>query len=109
MKRGLKKNICQLDDFINLSEVEDLPTLRTKYIGEALKYAYQFWTNHLVEMVSGGPDVEEICKAIDEFFTTYFLFWVEVLSLMEKLDVSVYALRNVDQWYLQVGHMLSIC
>ena len=109
MKEGLKKNICHLDDYIELSEVEDLPAQRAAYIGDGLEYACQFWTNHLVESVSSGPDVEGVYKAIDEFFTTCFLFWVEVLSLMEKLDIGVYALKNIDQWYMQVSCIEILC
>lgn len=105
MKQGLKKNICQLDDYVKLSEVEDLPAQRTKYIEDGLQYACQFWANHLVEAVSSGPDVEGVFQAIDEFFTTCLLFWVEVLILMKKLDISVYALKNIDQWYIQVSHV----
>ena len=103
MKGGLKRDICQLG-FVDLSEVKDLPAQRKAYIGGALGYACQFWTIHLVESVNSGPEVGEIYKAIDGFFTTCFLFWAEVLSLMEKLDIGVYALKSIEQWYLQVSH-----
>ena len=109
MKKALKKNICHLDDFVYLGEVGDLHAQRTKYIGDALQYACQFWTNHLVEAICSGPDVEEVHKAIDEFFTFHFLYWVEVLSLMEKLGIGVYALKNIEQWYMQVSYIESIC
>ena len=105
MKGELKRNICQLDDFVYLSEVEDLPAQRTAYIGDSLEYACKFWTTHLIEAVGGGPDVEEVYKAIDEFFKSHFLFWVEVLGLMEKLDIGVYALKNIDQWYMLVSYL----
>ena len=109
MNGGLKRNICQLDDFVNLKEVKDLPAQRATYIGDALKYACQFWATHLVESVSSGSDVEEVQKAIDGFFTTCFLFWLEALSLLEKLGVGAYILKNVDQWYMQVGHVWRMC
>jgi len=102
MKRELKRNICQLDDHVLLSEVKDLPERRTTYIGGTLEYACCFWANHLMESPSSGPD-EEVYKAIDEFFTTCFLFWIEVLSLMGKLDASVYAINYIRQWYASVS------
>jgi len=105
MKGGLKRNICQLDDHTLLSEVGDLPEQRTAYIGEALKYACSFWTGHLMKCGSSGPDAEEVHLAIDEFFTTCFLFWIEVLSLLGKLDTGVYALNDIQQWYLVVSDM----
>ena len=100
--KGLRRNICQLDNYANLSEVEDLPAQRSTYIGDALKYACQFWTSHLVETPSSGTNVEDVYEAIDEFFATLFPFWVEALSLLEKLDIGVYALNDIDQWYTQV-------
>ena len=108
MKERLKKNICKLEDCISLSQVEDLPARRATYIGEALKYACQFWTNHLVKIPDSNPGVEEIQKAIDEFFTIQLLFWIEVLSLMGELDAGIYALNNIVQWYMLVSWAPSI-
>ena len=106
MKRRLKKNICQLDGLGPLSEVEDLPTQRATYIGDALEYACCFWASHLAKTASHHPD-EEVFKAINEFFTTCFLFWIEVLSLMRNLDIGVYALNDVDQWYVMVSYNMK--
>ena len=104
MKGRLKRNICQLDDRVFLSEVEDLAIRKAAHIGDTLEYASHFWTKHLVMVPSSSPDVEEVHKAIDEFFTLYFLFWVEVLSLMGNLDVGVYALNDIQQWYMLVSY-----
>ena len=41
--------------------------------------------------------------AIDEFFTTCLLFWIEALAIMGSLDVSIYAVNNVQQWYISVS------
>jgi len=102
MKRELKRNICQLDDHVLLSEIKDLPERRTTYIGSALEYACRFWANHLMMSPSSGPG-EEVCKAVDEFFTTRLLFWIEVLSLMGKLDAGVYAINYIRQRYTSVS------
>ena len=98
MRGGLKRNICQLDDHVPLSEVKDLPSHRAAHIGDALGYACQYWTTHLASTSSGNLDVEEVQKVIDIFFTTQFLFWVEVLSLTGNLEVAVYALNDIQQW-----------
>jgi len=103
MKGGLKRNICQLDDHILLSEVEDLPEQRAAYIGDALKYACCFWASHLARSGRSSSDDQKVHEAINEFFTTCFLFWIEVLSLMEKLDIGVYALNDIQQWYMVVS------
>jgi len=104
MKEGLKKNICNLDNHTPLSNVEDLPACRATYIGDALEYACCFWTTHLKWTTGSSLEVEEVMKDINEFFTTSLLFWIEVLILVEKLDIGVYALNNIQQWYMNVSH-----
>jgi len=103
MKERLEKNICKLDDHILLSEVDDLPARRVAHIGDALKYACCFWTNHLVGVPGSGPDVKGVWRAIDEFFKTHLLFWIEILSLMGKLDIGIYGLNNIQHWYMLVS------
>jgi len=109
MKERLKKNICNLDDHTVLSEVEDLPTQRATYIGGALEYACCFWTKH-IKVSSGGSGAEDAHKAINEFFETSLLFWIEVLILMERLNIGIYALNEIQQWCMLVGHIfLDLC
>ena len=77
MEGGLKKNICDLDDYVSLDKVKDLPTRRETQIGGALEYACRFWAKHLSGTPSSGHGVEEVHNAIDEFFTKRLLFWIE--------------------------------
>ena len=107
MKGGLKRNICKLDNFILLSEVEDLSSRRTAYIGGALGYACCYWTTHLANTVA-SLGIEEVQRDIDSFFISHFLFWVEVLSLMGNLEAGVYALNDIQQWYALVGNEHTI-
>jgi hypothetical protein len=103
MKERLKRDICNLGDHVH-SKIQDLPTLRTTHIGSTLKYACQFWTNHLVKVSDISHGVEEVHKAIDDFFTTSFLFWIEVLVLIGNLDIGVYALNDIEKWYTMVSY-----
>ena len=107
MREKLKKNICKLDDHAILSEVKDFSSQKKDYIGDALEYACQFWTKHLLGVPSDSPCIQEVQGAIDQFFTTHFLHWIEVLVLVEKLDVGVYAINNVEQWYTRVSVMMN--
>ena len=104
MKEKLKRNICNLDDSAIISDIEDLPALRNSYIGNALEYACQFWTNHLAKISDIGSGMEEVYEAISDFFTNSFLCWLEVLALTGNLDVGVYALNDIEQWYMFVSH-----
>jgi len=105
MKRRLKRDICNLGNHVHLSEVDDLPERRMTYIGGTLGYACQFWTNHLMSIPGNSPGIEEVQKGIDEFFTMHLPFWIEVLSLMGNLDVCIYALNYIQQWYTLVSCM----
>ena len=99
MEERLKGRICDLDGHANISDANELSACRKEYIGEALGYACQFWTRHLMRSPSSGPGIEKVHKAIDKFFTTYLLFWIEVLIIMESLDTSVYSINDIQQWY----------
>jgi len=104
MKKRLERNICKLGDYAVLSKIEDLPTLRATCISNTLKYACQFWTNHLEKIPGDIDGREDVQKAIEDFFTNGFLFWVEVLILTESLEIGVHALHNIEQWYTLVSH-----
>jgi hypothetical protein len=109
MKEKLRKNICNLGDFTALDEVKDLPTRRIACVGEALEYACCFWTKHLLKTPSNGYSVKKVQRAIDGFFTTCFLHWIEVLCLIGSLDIGVYALNDVREWYTLVSCRLMTC
>ena len=106
MEKRLKKNICNLDDYAVLSEVKDLSTCKKDHIGDALGYACQFWTRHLLEIPGSSPHAEEVQQGIDKFFTVHLLHWIEVLALTGNLSVGVYAMSNVEQWYSLVSNVL---
>ena len=104
MKKRLKRNICKLDDHVVLSKIEDLPRLRATHIGKTLEYSCQFWTNHLTRIPGDSDGRRDVEEAIEDFFATSFLFWVEVLSLTKKLEIGVHALHNIEQWYMMVSY-----
>ena len=104
MEERLKKNICNLDDYAVPREVPDFTTHKKTHIGDALEYACQFWTRHLLGVPSSGPHVEVVQNTIDTFFRAHFFHWIEVLTLTGHLSVGVYAMHNVEQWYNMVSH-----
>ena len=103
MKEKLKKNICNLEDYAILSEIGDLCARREACVGGALEYACRFWTKHLARVPETGPHVRGVQKVIDEFFTVYLLFWIEVLSITGHLGVGVYAINEIRQWCASVS------
>ena len=104
MKKRLKKNICGLDDYAVLGEIDDLTTRVETCIGVSLEYACRFWTRHLASVPGDGPHAKRVEEAIGEFFTKCLLYWIEVLSLVGHLGVAVYAISEIRQWYISVGY-----
>jgi len=107
MQERLRENICGLDNYAVLYKVTDLPTRQRAHIGDALGYACCFWAAHLMRTASSSFDVKAVQQAIDKFFTTCFLFWIEVLSLLGSLEVGVYALSDIEKWYTLVSHEVT--
>jgi len=103
MGERLKRNICNLEDYASLSEVKDLSACKKEYIGDALEYACHFWTKHLLKVPHSSPHAEEVQEAINKFFRTHLLYWIEVLALTGNLDIGVYAMNDVEQWYSLVS------
>lgn len=103
MRERLKKNICNLDDHAVLVEVNDLSARKRDCIGSALEYACQFWTKHLLGTPHTRSHVGGVQGAIDIFFTTCLLYWIEVLALTGNLGVGVYAMNDIEQWYTLVS------
>ena len=107
MGEKLKRNICNLDDYAVLSGVKDFAAQKKDNIGDGLEYACQFWTKHLLGVPSDSPCVQEVQKAIDQFFTKHFLHWIEVLVLVGNVGICVYAINDIKQWYTVVSMMLT--
>jgi len=103
MKDELKRNICHIDNYAILSQVRDISDRQKEYIGDALEYSCRFWTKHLIEVPSNSNGVQDVCDAIQGFFTTCLHYWIEALAIMGSLGIGVYAIENVQQWYNSVS------
>ena len=106
IQKRLKKNICDLDDYVNLGDVEGLSARREACIGDSLEYACRFWTRHLTKVPGDGPHVQQVKAAIDNFFTKRLLHWIEVLSLIGHLGEAVQAINEIRQWYISVSYTI---
>ena len=103
LRKRLRKNICNLPNHADLSEVKDLSACCKDYIGDALKYACCFWTKHLLEISVSSSYIKEVEKGINQFFTTCLPYWIEALALTGNLGMGVHAINDVEQWYTLVS------
>ena len=92
MNRELERNMCKLPDGVKNSEVIDLKERTEEHIGQALEYACRSWYRHLVGTVPG-----HIAPIFHRFLVEKFLFWLEVLSVLEAAMEAVEALGVIEK------------
>ncbi|KAG6330946.1 hypothetical protein ID866_8144 [Astraeus odoratus] len=99
MEEELCFNICQLESsYMWNSEVKDLDLRVKQRISVYLSYACRFWVDHVKDVKNG----EHLQKEVKHFFKEKFLFWIEVLSLLQSLNNATAALIVIAQW-MEVG------
>ena len=106
MNLTLEKNMCRLPDDVANSDVSDLKERIERYIDPVLRYACISWHTHL-----GGVDVKPshvptITSTLHKFLETKFLFWLEVLSILEAARNAFEALQATVDW-LEVCRVLT--
>jgi NACHT domain len=95
MLDNLKFNICKLkSSYLANSDVPDLETRIAEHIPPALSYACIYWGDHLEHL---GFD-HGIFKKLQSLFETKFLFWLEVLSVKNKVGLASPALSFLLIW-----------
>ena len=87
MSKSLRKDICNLRlPGIHTSEVDRSRVKR--YIPAELRYACSYWVHHFQESDLSPPLLETVYK----FLKQYLLHWFEALSLLGKMQESIYML-----------------
>jgi hypothetical protein len=95
MKDELCFNICQLEtSHLRNNDVVDLVTRTKKFIHSQLSYSCCFWAEH-VHATTFRP---RIGAQVREFFKTKLLYWLEVLSLINKVPTALAALSSIIIW-----------
>jgi hypothetical protein len=100
MDKLLEKNMCSILDYALNSEVEDLQKrIEDSGIRGALEYACRSWYKHLITTKDQATDVVE---ALHSFLEQKFLFWLEVLSVLNAVGVAAHALNTTVKWLNEV-------
>ncbi|EJC98388.1 WD40 repeat-like protein [Fomitiporia mediterranea MF3/22] len=95
MRDRLRFNICKIESsYIFNDQIPDLPDRIGANIPLHLKYACLFWTQHLREAQCSF----ELLDKLSEFLNNRLLFWLEVLSLLEKVNVAGTTLYYAMNW-----------
>jgi hypothetical protein len=95
MKKHLRFNICKLETSYKLNRyVENLGQRVKEYIPAHIAYACCFWGNHLGSIPAGD---EDRC-VVSSLLHSKFLFWLETLSVIKKVDAASAQLSKIQDW-----------
>jgi hypothetical protein len=95
MKIELRFNICKLETSHVIHD--DIPDLKMRVrdnIPAHLQYACRFWTDHIHQC---DFDIQ-IAEEVEHFMTNQFLYWLEVMSVLRKVNRVTQGLRSVIAW-----------
>ena len=96
MNRSLEQNMCKLPDAVTNSEVDDLDERVKRYLDPALQYACKSWYKHLVD--ENTARTPAFTSALHRFLEKKFLFWLEVLSVLDAAREALDALEVAARW-----------
>jgi hypothetical protein len=101
MQRLLKFNICKLETSYKLNrDVQDLDSRVHQCIPPHLTYACCFWVDHIQTIKPTRTWYDHVCI----FMKRYFFFWLEALSLADRIERAIIQLTMLRDW---LEHMVS--
>jgi hypothetical protein len=89
-------------------DFEDLPARRKEFVCDALEYACRFWMHHVSLASKTGEGMILMLDLLKDFFEQRFIFWIEILSILEDLGIASYSLRDVQEWLQDVSTVQQI-
>ncbi|EJD05297.1 WD40 repeat-like protein [Fomitiporia mediterranea MF3/22] len=95
MRGILQFNICSIaSSYIPNEQIPDLPDRIKASIPSHLEYTCLFWSQHLLETPFSHVLLDELSEFLDE----HLLYWLEVMSLLEKVNIAGPALLHAMNW-----------
>ncbi|KAL5641644.1 hypothetical protein ACGC1H_001950 [Rhizoctonia solani] len=97
MEHELRFNICDLETSHLLNrEVRDLESKIEANISGQLAYSCVYWINHVVDC-DDKATARLVANILDN---PRLLYWLEVLSVLRRVDVAVQGLRELSRWLM---------
>ena len=82
--------MCKIPDTVTNSEVDSLQEKIREHIDDALRYGCESWYKHLVGAHKGPAHAPKITSVLHQFLEERFLFWLEVLSVLCTISVTIF-------------------
>ncbi|KIM32666.1 hypothetical protein M408DRAFT_184821 [Serendipita vermifera MAFF 305830] len=99
MKNVLRFNICDLEtSYFRNSDIPNIAARVEEHIPPGLSYSCLFWASHLKDTPFGLGEL----RYLEDFMNKQFLHWLEVLSLMKRVNAASSMLWTLIDW-IQAG------
>ena len=104
---GLKRNPCDLPDFVMNRDIPNIPELLEDKLGGALRYACAYWAMHVQSSTIDNDYAIRLVASVTGFFEKDALQWVEVMSLENRLEGVIHNINNLTDWLGMVCELIS--
>ena len=104
--KKLKRNPCDLPDFVMNRDVPDIPDLLEDKIGGALRYACASWAMHVRSSPIDNDHASRLVTSATEFLKENVPPWIEVMSLENQLEGVIHNINNLLDW---LGTVRGFC
>ncbi|VUC37918.1 unnamed protein product [Clonostachys rosea] len=98
-RAGLEQDPCRLGK-VGTSIESVSEALVQKHIDRTVRYACQYWIEHLEETVDSPQITQEMqpsdYRTAQQFFESHLLHWIEALSLMQMIDSAIASLQKLQ-------------
>ena len=96
--KKLKRNPCDLPDFVMNRDVPDIPDLLEDKIGGASRYACAYWAMHIRSSPTDNDHASQLITSAVEFLKENSPSWIEVMSLEKRLEGVIHNINNLLDW-----------
>ncbi|CAE6344033.1 unnamed protein product [Rhizoctonia solani] len=107
MKNELRFNICELEtSHLPNNEIPDLDSKIDANISGQLAYSCIYWIDHLLGSEDKFTEVAGLAAVVVQAEQPLLLYWLEVLSVLQKVHIAIYGLRELGR-QLQLNQRAS--
>jgi hypothetical protein len=96
--KKLRRNPCDLPDFVMNRDVPDIPDLLEDKIGGASRYACAYWAMHVRSSPIDNDHATRLVTSAIEFLKEKALPWIEVMSLEKRVEGVIHNINNLLDW-----------
>ena len=96
--KKLRRNPCDLPDFVMNRDIPDIPDLLEDKIGGASRYACAYWAMHVRSSPTDDDHATRLVASATKFLKENALPWIEVMSLETRLEGVIHNIDNLLDW-----------